>query len=225
MEFFRNLWKNKGLKNFLILFFLFVVTGGILVLVLKHGDIVLLVNKYSRLSWDSSVNLITYLGLGGVLVVVFLLLGFYQLRWTLMGLINLALVGLFTGVLKHLFKANHPRPFFYFSYDDFHRFIYSADLNYYSSFPSGHTMAAFASMSMLAYLAGRKMLGIVFFFVALLIGFSRIYLCQHFLLDVYFGAILGMTSTIITVWIGDHLLNLGYRRAFQQSFVEFFRPR
>src|SRR5690606_4715755 len=61
------------------------------------------------------------------------------------------------------------------------------------SFPSGHTMSAFAVFGILALLFnGKKTLGLVFLFMAILAGLARVYLVQHFLQDVYLGAILGV---------------------------------
>ena len=58
------------------------------------------------------------------------------------------------------------------------------------SFPSGHTMAAFASAPVLWYL--NKKLGTAAFILAALIGFSRLYLYVHFPTDVLGGMIFGL---------------------------------
>jgi membrane-associated phospholipid phosphatase len=66
-----------------------------------------------------------------------------------------------------------------------------------TSFPSGHTMAAFALYSFLAFVIPRKqVLPAIFFVVALLTGVSRIYLAQHFLRDVYSGAVIGVALAL-----------------------------
>ena len=62
-----------------------------------------------------------------------------------------------------------------------------------TSFPSGHTLSAFAIFGLLAFLLPRKRLtGPLLFALALLVAVSRIYLVQHFLKDVYLGAIMGV---------------------------------
>lgn len=61
-----------------------------------------------------------------------------------------------------------------------------------TSFPSGHTMSAFALYSFLALAIPRKqVLPALFFGIALLVGISRIYLVMHFFRDVYAGAMIG----------------------------------
>lgn len=58
-----------------------------------------------------------------------------------------------------------------------------------SSFPSSHTATAFASaMSIFCF---SKKYSIIALALAALIGFTRIYLCVHFLSDVIVGAIFG----------------------------------
>ena len=70
-----------------------------------------------------------------------------------------------------------------------------------TSFPSGHTMAAFALYSLLALMAGRRYerWGLLFALMAMLVGISRIFLVQHFLVDVMAGAFLGLILSGI-VW-------------------------
>lgn len=58
------------------------------------------------------------------------------------------------------------------------------------SFPSGHTMAAFACAQVI-YQNNKKM-GIIMFFVAFIIAYSRLYLFVHYPSDVLAGIILGM---------------------------------
>jgi membrane-associated phospholipid phosphatase len=62
------------------------------------------------------------------------------------------------------------------------------------SFPSGHTIGAFAFFYLLTGIFPSKYGGLVFLFMAALVGFSRIFLAQHFPVDVLAGSFIGVAS-------------------------------
>jgi membrane-associated phospholipid phosphatase len=215
---------NKGLKAFFQCYFPFLIAGLLLIILLEKGDMVLWINKYSKEEWDGIVSVLTNLGLGEVIAGLMVTMAFVRIRYAIMGLFNLGLVGIFTALLKNIF-ADHVRPLRYFHHDDFYRFIYSADTNYLHSFPSGHAMAIFAAMSLLAYFSGKRVVGFLLFFVALIVGMTRIYLCQHFFIDVYFGFLIGLILTLLTIWIGDILLALNQHKSFQKPIYRLERRK
>jgi membrane-associated phospholipid phosphatase len=47
----------------------------------------------------------------------------------------------------------------------------------------------------------RKGMEVPFLFLALFVGYSRIYLVQHFFLDVYVGAVIGVFSALFSFWM------------------------
>jgi membrane-associated phospholipid phosphatase len=62
-----------------------------------------------------------------------------------------------------------------------------------TSFPSGHTMSAFAFWGMMAIVSRRRVWVDIFCaLIACGVGFSRIFLCEHFLVDVGAGGSLGL---------------------------------
>ena len=67
------------------------------------------------------------------------------------------------------------------------------------SFPSGHTAASFASVTAL-WLAGKKRWAMAALPLALLIAFSRMYLCVHFPTDILGGAVLGTACGWLGAW-------------------------
>ncbi len=115
---------------------------------------------------------------------------------------------LISYLLKQYFK--HPRPLTYFleTVDKFPVHLIDG-VHYHSghnSFPSGHTMAAFSIFTLLALYSTNKFLQLSYFLLALLVGLSRIYLVQHFLEDVLFGASIGMLLGILSFYIFSILL-------------------
>ena len=89
------------------------------------------------------------------------------------------------GLIKHLVRRERP-----FEKESSYDPLTRRPVTY--SFPSGHTFSSFAAAQTLALgLRG----GSLFFLLAGLIGFSRLYLRVHFLTDVLAGAILGIVCS------------------------------
>ncbi len=71
-----------------------------------------------------------------------------------------------------------------------------------TSFPSGHTMSAFALACFIIYLFPLKKGWLFFVFsLAILVGLSRIYLVMHFLRDVLTGSIIGVIVGMAMAYI------------------------
>lgn len=78
-----------------------------------------------------------------------------------------------------------------------------------SSFPSGHAMRAFASAYVLSYLWPK--LRVPFYLLACLVGFSRIYLGQHYPLDVLAGTSIGLLVGYLTIRFESKILKVASR--------------
>jgi membrane-associated phospholipid phosphatase len=81
-----------------------------------------------------------------------------------------------------------------------------------SSFPSGHTSIAFTYALLMAFLLKRKFWTIFFPLVAFFVGYSRVYLAQHFVTDVLAGIVVGMTSAFLAL-----LMYQRFRQAKKQK--------
>jgi membrane-associated phospholipid phosphatase len=100
--------------------------------------------------------------------------------------------GMFVQVLKNLIYAPRPTIFFEAS-----QYLFKLDNignsgGGYNSFPSGHTTSAFSLATIFAVRCRKKYVGIILLLAAILVGYSRIYLAQHFTMDVFVGAIIGI---------------------------------
>ena len=71
--------------------------------------------------------------------------------------------------------------------------VEGVSLHSWKSFPSGHTATAFSLLFALAIPYSRR-IQVSIGLIALLVGYSRIYLNQHFGLDVAVGATIGIVS-------------------------------
>lgn len=93
-----------------------------------------------------------------------------------------------SGILKHFIIS--PRPFLYFE-NLKPLFLHGG----FESFPSGHAMF-FSALAMSLYFI-HKRVGIIFIFVALIVGFARIAAGVHFPIDIFTGYILGSTIALV----------------------------
>ncbi len=78
------------------------------------------------------------------------------------------------------------------------------------SFPSGHTSGAFSgALGMLLMCKGKKqkIMGWCFTFIAILVGFSRIYLHVHYTTDVLVGIVVGLICGLVAWAIGTIIYN------------------
>ncbi|UYQ93349.1 phosphatase PAP2 family protein [Chitinophaga horti] len=148
---------------------------------------------------DHFFSWITWLGDGwafGVMLAVLLAMRKYRLF--LMGGITLLLVALFVQVLKH--KLGAPRPMAYFTDTSIIHTVEWVRVHKSLSFPSGHTATAFAMCCFLAMTLRNKTASLCLFVVALVAGWSRIYLAQHFFEDVYIGSMIGTFSCMLVLF-------------------------
>lgn len=146
-------------------------------------------NKYL----DAFMYRATNLG-GATFIITFtiFLIVFGRTTWRIIGveaLLALALSQLIVVSLKLL--LNRERPYNILE----HLHTFGIELRDYS-FPSGHTTASFSLATTIALnIPG---LSLLVFFLALIIGLSRVYLGVHYPTDVVAGIMLGLAVPILT---------------------------
>lgn len=202
--------QNTSLPHpvFLSLFIVFCLGSVLILTLLSRSEIVLWVNSLSSMQLDPVFIYITFFGHGTFALIISLIFLFKKLyHATLLG-ISFLLVSLFTNLLKHFVFIQYNRPLWSIYYDDLSRVIYEAPVNYLRSFPSGHTMTAFALAAVISMIYKSKTVVVVVFLYALLIAFSRIYLLQHFFVDVFWGSIFGVLAAILGKMLIDKLMGL-----------------
>lgn len=198
----RYIWESKW---FFVPVAFFLGISAVLLAQVPYSQEILFFNAYRHEPLNTLFLWATHLGEFWA----FLFFGIACLFWKPRYSMLIALLGLILIPLVFFLKdkAGVDRPATYFEKrSEFSQLVLIPDnvLNKgQTSFPSGHTMSAFALYSLLALMAGKKheQWGLLFAILAILTGISRIFLIQHFLTDVVGGALAGLLISAFLWWL------------------------
>jgi len=189
-----------GNRLFFILYAVFFAIGLIFLLNVGKAAAFVDLNPYHRSALDAVFAWITFLGDGtfSVIVIVIFLL---KRRWSGATQITAAflLSALLAQILKRVFSM--PRPMQFFPAGHYPYFIKGVTHIGFASFPSGHSTSIFALATLLAIFTKDQRLKAACLLGAVLVGYSRIYLGQHFLGDVLMGSCLGILTAVGIHWL------------------------
>jgi membrane-associated phospholipid phosphatase len=188
--------------SFFLPYALLLIVVGILLAQSDRTDLMRWVNDRNHPFWDRFFYHFTDLADGVVSALVVVALLFVRFRWALLGGLCFLLSGEVTQLLKHGFFDHEMRPSAVYQNSGwlFHT-VEGLDLHTRNSFPSGHSTSVFALFCFLTLIVANKRWGWLFIFLAALAAYSRVYLFQHFVADVYVGSIVG-TATTLLVYAG-----------------------
>jgi len=187
-------------RYFFICFFFFFLAGLVLLLSAGKEEAFICLNPYHRTFLDRFFIGLTFLGDGlftVVVCVILLLLRRYYQAWQV--LTAFLLSALLAQILKSYFSM--PRPKEFFAPGRYPYFIEGVTHVGFSSFPSGHTVSIFALATLLALFEKNKKWNVFYLSGAALVGYSRIYLGQHFLGDILVGSVIGLSVAVLVYWL------------------------
>ena len=180
----------------------------------EKGSFELIINRAHTPLLDHFFAGITQLGDGAVMILPIVLTLFikysYAIFLSMSTLIHLVLVTLGKRVLF----PGMPRPIEFLEGIDIYT-VPGVQISHWNTFPSGHTTTIFMLTCAVACLNPKqKWLQLILLAIAVLTGFSRVYLMQHFLLDVVVGSVLGVGSAYGGRWL---TLKFFSKRKFRKS--------
>lgn len=179
-------------------------------------DLHLTLNQYHTPFADVFFRYFTHVGDGIFAVLVLILFLFLNLRQSIVLLISYVLSSGIAQALKHLVFSDEKRPGFFFEkLPTFHR-VEGVVLHYNNSFPSGHATSAFALFCCLALFTSNKWLQLTFFGLASLAAYSRVYISQHFMGDIWTGMIIGTLSAVLSYLFAMKFITVKYDRSIQE---------
>ncbi|MBK7428349.1 MAG: phosphatase PAP2 family protein [Saprospiraceae bacterium] len=104
-------------------------------------------------------------------------------------------------------------------------FIEGVEMNVgFTSFPSGHTFAAFTIFTLIALLSTHKnWWAICCLVLATAVAISRMYLLHHFLADVIAGAVIGTSIAVILYWMQEYVILRRHPKLERKLHLRFMR--
>jgi membrane-associated phospholipid phosphatase len=155
------------------------------------------VNSISNPFLDVVFYILTWFGDGFFALIVILLLALLRFRYAILVSLVYFSSGIIVQVMKQFIFPSVMRPVKYFDTLGVELNLVDA-VNHHSfmSFPSGHSATAFSLFVIFALLVTNRFLSALFVLLAAIIAFSRVYLAQHFVLDVFVGSAIGTFCAI-----------------------------
>lgn len=192
-------------------YLVFFVVALALLLMYPKGDLHIMLNAVHTGATDAFLSVYSKLAEWPLYVVAFLFF-VYKKRYWWMGFyaVSEGMVALVITTLKHIFRMPRPSVFFGDEIGSLLPLVDGVKLHRGLSFPSGHTSTFFVFCTVGVILLGlhfmnnkeesgwranrlvRSTLFLIILLAALLGGYSRIYLSQHFLMDVFAGSMIGL---------------------------------
>ena len=190
----------KKYLAFYIPYIFFVSTFIFLILMNEKADLHLWLTSFHTPKGDVFFKYYTEVG-GSIPFIIAGLALFYNYRIAVFLLVSQLAVGLVSRIMKEAWNESRPIIYFKDNFPDIN--LHQVDgvkIHSFHSFPSGHTASAFALFVVLSFFTKNKSLQFLYFVMALFVGFSRIYLSQHFALDVLVGSFIGIFITMICLF-------------------------
>lgn len=169
-------------------------------LLLPKGEEVVWLNERHHPVLDLFFRYVTELGNGWTYLLAAFFLAWYRLGYGILALLCFSFSGLSVQVLKRGIFSDMPRPLLFLQEYELH-WVTGVKMLTHHSFPSGHTASAFSLFFLISLYINNQRWGVLFAVLAALVGFSRIYLSLHFLVDVMAGSVIGVVVTMITCYL------------------------
>lgn len=195
---------NKSLINRdLYLYYIFLIAGIIYIYVTSKAESFLILNSLHTPFLDTVMPYITWLGDGLFAAFVALVFLLYRVRYGIFLSLSFIASGLLAQTMKKVIFSGELRPIAYFREIgiEIHTIPEVKQLMLYS-FPSGHSTTAFACFVGISFLVKQWYWKMILLLVAIIVGYSRVYIAVHFPVDVIAGSLIGVLSSyLFYIWV------------------------
>jgi membrane-associated phospholipid phosphatase len=191
-----------SIKNFKTGAILTAISGFLLIglsYLIGKPEFFLLLNGNLGSLADKAFTYITYLGDGVIWIPIAVYVLLSRKKYTVLLLGSILYSTLFAQIPKHFMFNGMPRPTKLIADWSSIHIVPGVFLNSVDSFPSGHTTTASSVFLFFCLLIPKRWIIPVGCLYLYLVGYSRIYLAQHFPLDVGAGMIGGIISVYFSL--------------------------
>ena len=190
----------KENKYFLLPWLLTLVVFTGLILTHNKAELHLISNNVNSLFFDQFFRYATWLGDGVMIAIVGVVLLFVRFRYAIAFLIGSLVTAGIVNLFKKVLLDDMYRPSKYFElYESAQlHLIEGVKLHSLQSFPSGHTATAFSVFFFLALILKSKPLKFSMFLLTIIVAYSRVYISQHFLMDITAGSMIAVIVMFFT---------------------------
>ena len=192
------------LSNFIKAVALTVITASIIFMFnqfIGKNELFLLLNSYLGKAADYIFTFFTFLGDGLWWIVMLILFISFRKKFLPILIFSFIFSEIFIESFKNYLLPNEPRPIKAIADTTLIHTVNGVELHTIGSFPSGHTTQAFIFFLLACLMINKKWIVVVGFLYASLIGYSRIYLAQHFPRDVAGGMLFASISVLFSIII------------------------
>lgn len=226
----KKLIKESILNNlyFIAPAILWFILGGILLFIKTKDELFFPINHTHTPSLNMLNDVFSAYGRGDVIALLLawlLIIPIYRNRqYIITSIVFGILIPTIIYYSKYFF--NRPRPISYYGLSKVQTVSW-LDNYLNNSFPSGHTLGAFGFFMLLSLFLPKpyKPWSMLFFILALCVGFSRIYLGQHFFEDIYAGSIAGTLITLLIFVTIEYILNRRKKESQLKKIVALIPAR
>lgn len=198
----KNLIDERGIILFIMLCMIWWILGFVLIETISTIALFKFFNLRNSPLLNTIMPAITTMGEGWLIAIVIIIVmmvkkRFRNFKFLLAAIACMSVPSIFTNIIKRILDM--PRPLKLWHNAEWIHQVPGYEAYYSNSHPSGHTTGAFSLFCFLSLILSRKWswVAIIYFGLALLTGFSRIYLAQHFFDDIWAGSIMGTTVSYL----------------------------
>lgn len=195
--------RNKNYQIAQLVSLILAVVIAVFIISLGKIDSFLFINSRHTETLDYFFKYSTYIGDGMMWVPVIFYFIFLKREFLVPVILAVIISTILSQFLKRVVFPEELRPFSLLLQDIHVYFVEGEKINKFYSFPSGHTTSAFTIALILAYVKNSKYHTYLLLFLAFIAGYSRVYLGQHFVVDVFAGILLAILSVHLSIKISE----------------------